>query len=84
MGMGELQTCDECGQQHDTVRDLGSRQPLALCEGCMAGAVRAWTGSTPRPLTTSEVQAAVGAGMDLRMLRRRLEVAREADSGSAS
>jgi hypothetical protein len=88
MGAGEqLTTCDNCGLPDGhtrRVRDLGLREPLALCGDCLEGAVRAWSGSTPTPLTTSEVERAVAAGMDPRMLRRRLDTALEADKGDTA
>jgi hypothetical protein len=59
---------------------LGLRDPLALCGDCLEGAVHAWRGTDPKPLTTSEVERAAAAGMDPRMLRRRLDTAREGDT----
>lgn len=82
--MAELQTCDECGRSGTTVRDLGLRRPLALCEGCMAGAVRAWTGTPPRTLTRGELEAAAGAGTDRRFVRRRLAVMGEEGAGGTA
>ncbi|GAX57282.1 hypothetical protein [Streptomyces olivochromogenes] len=81
MGAGEqLGACDECGSSRGRVRDLGLRDPLALCGDCLNGAVTAWRGIDPTPLTTSEVERAAAAGMDPRMLRRRLDTAREGDT----
>jgi hypothetical protein len=84
MGAGEqLNTCEGCGKPDGharRVRDLGLPNPLALCGDCLEHALRSWTGADPVPLTTSEVERAAAAGMDPRMLRRRLDTARKGDT----
>jgi hypothetical protein len=84
MGAGEqLNTCDNCGKPNGharRVRDLGLNEPFALCGDCLETALRAWRATDPAPLTTSEVERAAAAGMDPRMLRRRLDTAREGDT----
>ncbi|MER5664023.1 hypothetical protein [Streptomyces mirabilis] len=84
MGAGEqLATCEGCGQSGGharRVRDLGLQNPLALCGDCLLRALHHWMDDGPTPLTMSEVERAAAAGMDPRMLRRRLDTAREGDT----
>lgn len=55
-------TCDECGHTDDTVRDLGLKTPIALCDPCFDDlkATRALAG----PLPLSRVLGDVLAGAD--------------------
>ncbi|MFD8384315.1 hypothetical protein ACFV2X_38335 [Streptomyces sp. NPDC059679] len=44
-------TCDECGHTDDTVRDLGLKQPIALCDPCFDDLKATRTLAGPLPLS---------------------------------
>lgn len=86
MGAGEqLNACDNCDGDGGRlgVHDCGlSTGPYALCGDCLDGVVAHWLRQRSHPLmTTSTIDLARGLGMDPRMLKRRLDVAGEDDTG---
>lgn len=44
-------TCDECGHGDDTVRDLGLKQSIPLCDPCFGDLVATRTLAGPLPLS---------------------------------
>ncbi|WP_283467441.1 hypothetical protein [Streptomyces sp. PH10-H1] len=61
-GSGGPAACDECGRADRTVRDLGLRDPLVLCDACFRALLEVRVGRQPLPL--SEVLADVAEGRD--------------------
>ena len=55
-------TCSECGHTDDTVRDLGLKTPIALCDPCFDDLKATRTLAGPLPL--SRILGDVLAGAD--------------------
>ncbi|MDF9811269.1 hypothetical protein [Streptomyces sp. SPB162] len=47
----DLAACDECGRTDRTVRDLGLRAPLALCDACFRTLLEVRVNRQPLPLS---------------------------------
>ncbi|MCM2417467.1 MULTISPECIES: hypothetical protein [unclassified Streptomyces] len=50
-GSADLAACDECGRTDRTVRDLGLRAPLALCDTCFRALLEVRVRRQPLPLS---------------------------------
>ncbi|MCZ4124461.1 hypothetical protein [Streptomyces sp. H39-S7] len=50
-GSADLAACDECGRTDRTVRDLGLRAPLALCDACFHALLEVRVNRQPLPLS---------------------------------
>ena len=78
MGSGEqIRLCHGCGTTRGRIEDLGLPQAITLCGDCLLQALRNWMDDGPTPLTVSEAERSAAPEMDLRMLRRRLDTARD-------